>query len=171
MPTPWTYSSTVSQIAEVEQHVPWVESKFDAIKTSDDSNYLTTTKELLHISNFTANDLKMKTYFLHATGFNFVDLPNVPTGIEVEISVMRGGRIADDSIYLLFNGNFVSDNKADFQLDITKIYGSSSDMWGLTTDVANIADSSFGVSIRYQSHPSWPHRENPKLNYIRMRVW
>lgn len=171
MPTQWTYPTIVTQHAEVEQHIPWVESKFNAIKTPDISNYLTTTKELLHISNFTTNDIKMKTYFLFATGFNFINLPDIPVGIEVEVNVLRGGRLTDETIQLILNNEAVSGNKADYLLDMNKIYGSETDMWELTIDPINIATSDFGVGIRYQSHPSWPHRESPRLDYIRMRVW
>jgi len=171
MPTQWTYPTIISQYAEVEQHIPWTESKFDLIK-SNDGQYLTTTKELLHISNFTTNDIKMKTHYLFVSGFNFVGLPNIINGIEAEISILRGGRITDETVQLMFNNEFISDNKADFQLDSVKIYGSNIDMWGTeNTIIPDFSDPLFGIGVRYQSHPSWPHRESPKLDYIRLRVW
>ena len=171
MPTPWTYPTIVTQHAEVDQHISWDESKFHCIKNAD-GQYLPTTKELIHIANPTVNDIKNKTNYLFLKGFNFVNLPTTISGIEAEICINRGGRISDETVQLMYNGTFISDNTADYSLDITKIYGSPTSIWG-ESNITNImlADPEFGIGVRYQSHPSWPHRESPKLDYIRLRVW
>lgn len=170
MPTPWFYPNSVSQHAEVEQHVAWTDdnTNFSTIKNLD-GMFLTTVKDLLHISNFTVNNIKMKTYYLYLKDFRIVNL-NPVSGIEVEVKVNRGGRITDDTIQLMYADQFIGDNKADFKLDIQKMYGSSSDIWSIT-DTSILTNSEFGIGIRFQSHPSWPHKESPKLDYVRLRVW
>lgn len=171
MPTQWTYPTIVTQYAEVDQHIPWDESKFAYLKFAD-GQYLPTTKELIHIANPNVNDIKNKTNYLFVKGFNFVDLPSEISGIEAEISVIRGGRITDETIQLMYNGEFISDNVANYSLDIVKLYGSSTSLWG-DSNLNNtmLSDQEFGIGVRYQSHPMWPHRESPKLDFIRLRVW
>ena len=170
MPTQWFYPSIITQIAEVDNHIPWDDSGFLNIRTVDKS-CLTTVRELLHIANPTTHDIKMKTYFLYTSGYNCANLPESISGIEVETSVMRGGRITDETIQLVYDGEFIGDNRATFTLDVEKTYGSNIDLWGTSATKVMLEDSKFGVGIRFQSHPSWPHRESPRINYVRLRAW
>lgn len=172
MSTLWFYPNTITQTCEVDEHVKWSgeESGFGNAKQSDNS-YLSTTRELLHIANSVVNDIKEKTYFLHLTDFNIQDVPETISGIEVEVSVRRGGRITDETVQLRYNDVEISDNKADFHLDTVKIYGASNDTWGATITPEMIQDPRFGVTLRYQSHPNWPHKESPKIDYVKVRVW
>lgn len=171
MTTKWFLPNLISQAYEVEQHVPWVESGFVYLK-SDDGNYLSTTRELLHIANPTVNNLKMKTYYLYLSDFRMTGIPELISGIEVEVNMNRGGRITDETLQLRFNDEFIGENRATYTLDNIKMYGSPTDIWGITDLTREIlTDPSFGVGLRFQSHPSWPHREHPKVNFVRIRVW
>jgi hypothetical protein len=172
MPTPWFYPNTVTQYAEVDSHIAWSgeETGFSSIK-SNNGDFLITKKELLHIANSNLNDLKMKTYFLHLSNFKIISLPEVPSGIEVELEMRRGGRITDETMQLMYADINIGDNQASYKLDANTIYGSSTNTWGVDLTKTMLQDDTFGISVRFQSHPNWPHRESPKINYIRLRVW
>ena len=171
MTTKWFLPNTITQTAEIVQHVAWrEENNFANLKTLD-ANYISTTRELLHIANNSVNDLKMKTYYLYLTDFNIVGLPDTISGIEVEIDMKRGGRITDETIQLRYNNEFIGVNRADYKLDNYKLFGGATDRWELETiDATMLTDSNFGLGLRFQSHPAWPHREHPMINYIRLRV-
>jgi hypothetical protein len=172
MSTDWISPTTITQYAEVENHVPWKDSGtgfFEAMYP--DEVFLETTVPLLHIANSLMNDIKNKTFYLQLTGFNIINLPTNPIGIEVEVSMKRDGRITDETVQLTYNNQLIGNNKADGTLDLYKIYGSNNDLWNANLTAAMIGDPSFGIVLRYQSHPSWPHRSTPMLDYIRLRVY
>lgn len=163
----WFYPNTVIQIAEHESHVAWNdENNFFAIKHAD-LNFITTTKELLHIANSYVNDVKMLTYYLYLTDFRFTDVPAEITTLEAEMKVNRGGRITDNTVQLIYNDVFIGENQADFDLSIVKRFSD----WNTPLTKEMLENPSFGIAIRFQSHPMWPHKESPKLDYVRFRVW
>lgn len=173
MYTTWFYPNTVTQFPEVTEHVGWngEETGFSFLKAPN-QNYVTTKKELLHIANSVVNDLKMKTYFLYLSNFKMTNLPNPIQGVEVEIEMKRGGRITDETIQLRYNNEFIGKNKADYKLDVQKTYSGSASDWGVEEfNSLLLTDTTFGVGIRYQSHPSWPHKESAMINYVRIRAW
>jgi hypothetical protein len=172
MTTEWFLPNLITQTAEVAQHIAWAgeENGFVYMKNADLS-YVSTKKELLHIANPTTNNLKMKTYYLHLEDFNITGLPEVISGIEVEVNMTRGGRITDETVQLRYDGELIGRNSADYKLDNVKVYGAPDDLWELDTLTPEmLLDPSFGVTVRFQSHPSWPHREHPMINFIRLRV-
>lgn len=172
MTTNWAFAGTIIQEAEVIQHAKWrgEDTGFSGIK-SDLYGAINTETDLYHIANPTVNDIKTRTYYLYLTNFNLINVPDVISGVEVIIEMNRKGRITDETIQLRYNDEFIGRNMADFKLDQTKLYGSSTDNW--STEITNemINDPTFGVGIRFQSHPSWPHRDSPMINYIKLRVW
>lgn len=170
MLTSWYYPNNVVQYSENEKHVAWTDdgTGFSAVKTTNPV-YIGTVKPLLHIANPTVNDLKMKTYFLFLTDFKINQLPEIITGVEVEIEISRGGRITDDTIQLRYQDEFIGENLANSNLDRIKTYGKN--LWGVESiDSTILTDTSFGLGLRFQSHPSWPHREVPMINYVRLRI-
>lgn len=169
MPTKWYYPNSVDQYAEVSVHVPWL-TDFDKIKHPD-GKFLRLSKTLLHIANPTTNDLKMKTYYLVLTDFQIDNCPSIISGIEIEINMNRGGRITDDTVQLRYNDSFIGINRANFDLAPNKIYGDQTDLWETNLTKQQVEDSSFGVGVRFQSHPSWPHNEYAKIDYIRLRLY
>lgn len=166
MPSPWIYPSTTNQFAEASVHIPWlnVDSDFTAI------NLVLASKPLLHIANPLVNDLKMKTYYVVFNGFAWEDIPNTISGFEIYINVRRVGRVVDDTVQL-WNGSLIGENKATAEIANIKTYGSSTDLWGLTGVQPSDLNSNFGVALRYQSHPSYPHSTAPNIEHVQIRVW
>lgn len=171
MPTPWFYPNTVSQTYEVIEHVPWVDENNFLFLKHPDGTFVSLSAPLLHIANSVVNDIKMKTYYLNLSNFQISGLSNTISGVEVEIKMNRGGRITDDTIQLMYNGSFIGENRANFDLSPDKFYGGSTDLWGATLTSNILTNSSFGIGVRFQSHPSWPHCEYPRIDYIRVRVY
>lgn len=171
MPTAWFYPNIVTQSCEIEEHVPWInENDFLFLKHAD-GIYVTLSKPLLHISNSVVNDVKMKTYYLNLSDFRITGLPNTISGIEVEVNMNRGGRITDETVQLTYQDQIIGKNYADFDLSPKKLYGGSSDLWSIQLTASEIASSDFGIKIRFQSHPSWPHCEYAKIDYVRLRAY
>jgi len=173
MPTPWTFPNTIIQYSETgaeDRHVSWLEiDGFSAVKTPDPRS-VKTSRDLVHIARDPRHDITEKTYYLKATNFNFYNMPENMTGIELKLSMNRFGRITDDEIYLTVNGETVGENQASLNLDPIKIYGTPTDMWGTELTRAQIQNTSFGCIIRFQSHPNWPHKCSMLIDAVEIRV-
>lgn len=174
MTTPWTLPSTVSQYAETEAdsvHVAWDNfDNFSALKNLDLKS-LGTIGYLEHISRSPKPDIKNKTWYLRATGFSFVNLPTTITGIEARVSARRYGRVVDDTVQLCFNGNSLGENQAELSTLPAIVYGSPTSNWGAgNLTLENLQDSSFGIIVRFQAHPHWPHRSPIYLDAIEIRI-
>lgn len=178
----WFYPNSVNQEAEHEYHVPWRNAY-----GSDDLNVLqeyntqsiTTVKNILHISNATAGDIRMKSWYLYLTDFKFVDVPTTITGIEVQLNVKRG-RIVEDTVQLVFDNALLGENQVRYTQDsehhITivpnPLYGGTENKWGIDVITPEmILDPTFGVCLRFQSHPYYPHNEAPMLHTVAMRIY
>ena len=187
--TRWAVPNKVSQITESEAHVAWDAAAFSYLQDDNDSTFVKTIKPLLHIPNSFSGDRTMKTWYILASGFNLFDAPDIVTGIVVQMQVDRGGRITDETVQLRtvstwtsFNGT-IGVNKADAGLDMIKIYGGAIDLWDLDKVVTGyigstaqqiirqaIVNPDFGIAIRFQSHPSWPHSVAPRIGSIKVRL-
>jgi hypothetical protein len=186
--TPWAYPTNISQITESDAHIAWDSAGLSYIRF-DDASYLRTVKTLQHIPNSFAGDRGMKTWYLLASGFNFRNVPKKITGILVELKTDRGGRITDDTVQLRTVSTWtgytgaVGDNKADADLGQKKFYGGTMDLWGwdrigytgslLDTVLQQaILTPNFGIALRFQSHPYWPHNSTPMVDYVKIKlVW
>jgi hypothetical protein len=168
MTTDWTIPNTVSQYAEDESHIAW-NANFDFIKTQIGG--LSLIKPLEHISRQPRNDIKMKTWYLQATNFNFQNLPDTVSGIEFRFTVGRGGRVFDETIQLTYNGEFIGENKCSLTVDPLQIYGSPTDTWKVDNISDIIRDPSFGIVIRLRSHPDWPHKTTPILRGMELQIY
>jgi hypothetical protein len=173
MTTSWTLPNTILQYSEpgAEQaHVSWDDSdNFNQLRNSD-GRFLQSNSYLEHIARSPKTDIKNKTYFLKLTNFNFSQLPDLISGIEVRLRARRYGRATDDTIQLLLNDEVLGDNKATLSINPEKIYGGTSDIWGSSLTLADITDSSFGILIRFKSHPDWPHRDPILVDSVEMRI-
>jgi hypothetical protein len=172
MNTPWFFPNLITQFAEVEQHVPWTgeQDGYNALKNSQ-YTFIGTTRPLLHIANPSVNDLKMKTHYLFLSDFRIATVPDVISQIEVELIMKRAGRITDETIQLRYQDNFIGYNRGDADLSNAKTIIGDVEYWGISEFSSEILrDNSFGIGIRFQSHPSWPHSDSPLINYIRIRV-
>lgn len=172
MYTEWKYPNSVRQYAEHESHVSWDGvDNFVGLKRRD-GNLLKTSKDLIHISCPATNDIRSTTWYLVATDFRFTDIPNTVKGIEVQIDAKRGGRISDETIQLCLNGTPVSDNMATPPLDMSKVYGGSTNDWNVDIiDIEEFKDPTFGLLLRFQSHPYWPHRESMLIDSVAIRFF
>lgn len=159
------------------------------IQTSDDPSYdidwyispksIHTNKDLHHLVNTAVGGIRNKTFSLHFTNFNVDNtVPNVITGIEVILKTRRNGRVYDDVIALSHAGNVISDNKTSYETDSyehLKVddymkYGGQQDTWGLDTMAtrALVSDPTFGITLRFQAHPHFPHRSGMKVDSLQI---
>ena len=172
MATKWTLPVTVDQYAESDAeniHVSWDSSEFSNLRNLDGRS-IKTVRDLLHISRDPRHDIVEKTYFLRVSNFNFSNLPDTLSGIETRITANRYGRITDDTVQLCLNGVLIGDNQATLDLSPIKIYGSNESLWSTTLSMSDIQNSSFGVVVRFKSHPSWPHKCSALIDAIEIRV-
>ena len=175
MPSSWTYPTQVTQFCEADVHIPWlhVDNEFTQI------NLVRSKKDLVHMSNPLVNDMRMKTYYLKLTGFEWVDAPDVVTGIEFFVNVRRGGRITDETTQLWINGQALGSNLATGNIDgygnivilNEHTYGGPGDLWGLESFDTSVIYQDFGVVLRYQTHPRYPHVTTPNMQHVQMRLW
>jgi hypothetical protein len=174
MTTPWAFPSNISQFSESgaeEIHISWNDANnLEEIKSLD-SRSIQSNGSLYHIARSPKKDLKNKTYFIRATGFNFQNLPNVLSGIELKINTRRYGRATDDTIQLCLNGSDIGDNKATLEIKPEKTYGGNIDLWSTENiSIDNVRDPTFGITIRFKAHPNWPHKDPIMVDSVEMRI-
>ena len=173
MTTNWAFPTVISQYSEPSAeniHVSWQEIDGFRSLRFNDGKRVKTSRDLLHIARDPRHDIKEKTYFLKCTDFNLTNIPSTPIGIELKISMNRFGRITDDTVQLIYNDQPIGENKADLALDPNKTYGNENDLWGLNLNTINLTEPSFGVIIRFQSHPNWPHKCTPFIDAVELRI-
>lgn len=174
MATEWLKPRIITQYPEAGAeniHLRWDDSNDYAGLKSTNGTTVGTLGALIHISRSPKPDISSKTYYLQLSGFNFTTLPELPSGIEVEISAKRAGRIIDDTVSLTYDGKLLGDNQANLNLDLTKVYGGENSQWGLSSISSElIQDPTFGVTVRFKSHPQWPHKDPMDLVSVRMRI-
>lgn len=173
MASNWALPRTIVQYSETgaeDSHVSWLEiDNFSSLKFKD-GKHTRTNRDLLHIARDPKSDIKEKTFFLKLTNFAFDNIPNTLAGIEVKLSMNRFGRITDDTVQLTLNGDEIGDNLANLDLQPIKIYGNSTELWNTNLSSASITNSSFGVILRFQSHPRWPHKASPLIDTLEIRL-
>ena len=173
MTSNWALPKNVIQYAEQGAenfHIPWVdENDFASLKVKD-GRFIKSSRDLLHIARDPKNDIVDKTYYLKCTNFEFTNLPGVLTGIEVKITMNRYGRVTDDYVNLCLDNTSIGDNFATLDLDPIKTYGSSTDIWNTNLTINDLLNSTFGIIIRFQSHPRWPHKSPILIDAIEIRV-
>ena len=174
MTSNWALPQTISQYVESgaeDAHISWQDvDSFSSLKFLDGKS-TRTTRDLVHIARDPKHDIKEKTYYLRLTNFNFDSLPDEISGIEVKLSIKRSGRITDDTIQLSLNDELIGENQANLDLDLTKIYGSETSLWDTTLTKQDLEDPTFGVVLRFQSHPRWPHKSSPLIDAVELRVY
>jgi len=175
MTTAWTVPNNIIQYVEPggeSVHIPWDESRgFDVLK-SQDVRGVRSIGQLSHIARSPKHDILNKTYYIRATGFNFYNLPDVLSGIELLLLVTRYGRATDDTVELVLAGESIGENQASLSIAPEKIYGGPINLWNTKNlSVDNLVDPSFGVTIRFCSHPHWPHRDPVIISGVRMRIY
>jgi len=175
MPTSWTLPSIITQYAEkgaASSHIPWNDvDNFSSLKNLDGRS-VQTTASLQHISRSPKLDIRMKTYYIQTTGYNFVNLPEVLTDIEVRLTSNRMGRIMDDTVQLCLANKLIGGNQATTAISPIKLYGLGSNLWKTKKlTLADLSSETFGVVIRLQSHTDWPHKDPAFIDTVEMRIW
>ena len=174
MTTNWTVPRSIIQYAEPggeDVHVSWVTTDdFYGLKNLDGKS-VHTSRDLIHIAREPRHDIKEKTYFLKITNFNFINLPETLSGIELKISMNRLGRITDETVQLCLNDTLVGENQASRDLSLAKIYGGDTNIWKSNLTMADVQNATFGVVIRFQSHPNWPHKSSPLIDAVELRIY
>lgn len=174
MSSNWAFPTQISQYAETEFeniHVSWLEiDNFNNLKFAD-GKHTRTTRDLVHIARDPKHDILEKTYFLKLTGFNFTDAPNSLTGIQARIKMNRGGRITDDTIQLCLNNDLIGNNLASLDLNPIKTYGIDESLWGTGLTISDVLNSSFGITLRFKSHPKFPHKTSPLIDTVELRIY
>jgi len=174
MPTAWTFPSTIVQFSEPGAEsidISWDDSQnFIELKSLDNRSVQSMGK-LHHIARSPKLDIKNKTYFLRCTGFIFLNLPLVLSGIEVKVDSRRYGRAQDETIQLCLNGALIGENLSTPIIDTQKIYGGETNLWGTGINRENLLDPTFGFTLRFQAHRSWPHADPVLIDCIQMRIW
>lgn len=174
MPTAWTFPSNIVQYTDSgaeELDITWDDSNNFAELKNLDERSLQSNGTLIHIARAPKHDIRNKTYYLQCTGFNFVGLPNIITGIEVKLTSRRYGRAQDDVIQLCLNGSLVGDNLSTPLIDPIKIYGGSSNLWGTELTRLDLLNSTFGFTFRFQSHRNWPHKDPVLVDAVEIRIY
>ena len=176
MTTIWTLPTIISQYDEPGAPV---DDEMSNVAWDDSSNFqellnignsLLTKKNLQHIARSPKYDLRNNTYFISLSGFNFVNLPNILSGISLKVTANRRGRISDDTIQLSLNGELIGDNYAGTNLDPIQIYGSSTDLWKTNLTITDIKNPEFGVILRFRAHPKWPHSDGMYLDAVELQI-
>ena len=145
---------------------------------------MSTSKDLIHIANSggpgpAMTDIRNKTTLLTFTGFNITGVPDTITGIEVKLDIQRNGRIADEFVGIQFGNNLITRTKVNYDQDTEghlihfnrNLYGGETDMWDDQITPTDLQDSNFGVLLRLQSHPFYPHRCGCRLYGLALRYY
>lgn len=173
MTTNWALPKTIDQYAESGAEaldVSWQEvDNFNALKYVN-GKYIKTERDIVHIARDPKHDIKEKTYFLRLRNFNFENIPGTISGLEVKVSMNRYGRIFDDTIQLSLNNDLIGNNFAGTDLLPVTIYGNNSEKWNTTLTKTDLQDPTFGVVLRYKSHPNWPHKNSALVDSVQIRV-
>jgi hypothetical protein len=174
MTTHWTLPTIVSQYAESgaeHAHIPWNElDNFSSLKSLDGKS-IQTTQPLLHIARSPKLDIRMKTYYIQATGFNFQNLPTAISGVEARLTSNRQGRIVDETVQLCLDSVLVGNNQATLPILPIKVYGGSINLWNTSElSLTDVQNTTFGIVIRFQSHHDWPHRDPAFIDSVELRI-
>lgn len=151
-------------------HIHWREDQFPFL-TSPNGTSVELNGTLHHIARSPDADLRNKTWFLSATGYNFHSLPDQINGIRLKLHSQRRGRVTDDTIQLTKDGKLIGQNRADLVIDTLKIYGGPGDVWGTKLTPADLMDPTFGVVVRLQAHPQWPHNDGAFVGAVEMFIY
>lgn len=174
MATAWFNPRLIVQYPEdgaEDLHVRWDDSNgFSGLKSSNGIT-VGTMGDLFHIARSPKPNLTNKTFYIRLTNYNFSNVPDTISGIELKLMSKRAGRIVDDTVSLTYQNNLIGENQANLEVNPIKFYGSSNSLWGLESiSKATVIDPSFGIVLRFKSHPSWPHRNPVDLDSVELRI-
>jgi hypothetical protein len=174
----YTYLPQAVEQTANENEISWQQSPATETGYLLESNW-TTVKTLVHISNPATGDLRSRTQALVCSNFQITDLPQQISGIELQLLTDRNGRIVDEIIQLTYQGqpigsnNFVykTDSNGHLPINNTTTYGGPDDLWDAEITAEMLQDPSFGVILKFQSHPYYPHNSGMRLKAVSLTVY
>lgn len=159
-----------------EDQVDWITIPTSGLLVN---NRWRTVRSLKHISNPATGDIRDQTYSLICTNFNITELPDIISGLELRIVAQRNGRIADELIHLTYqdqkigknNFNYITDSEGHLKITNESVYGGPTDLWDADITHEMLIDPSFGVILKFQSHPYYPHNVGMTLDSVSLTVY
>jgi hypothetical protein len=138
-----------------------------------------TVNPLTHLSNPACGDLRNSTQALLFVNFQMTNLPEVISGIVLQVNTQRNGRATDEIVQLTYQGEPIGTNHVDYYTDVeghltldnSATYGSSTDTWGVDLTPEMLQDPSFGVRLKFQAHPYYPHSSGMFIDSVSLTVY
>ena len=160
-----------------EYEVTWTMQGVSNSNNTLDSRWITE-RSLRHLSNTATGDIREQTQSLLFVGFNITDATNI-VGIGLDVAGNRNGRIVDQIVQLTYQGEPLGENNFSYitdvegHLPITNLstYGGPTDLWGAQLTPEIVQDPSFGVILKFQSHPYYPHRDRMILDRVTLTLY
>jgi hypothetical protein len=162
-------SRTIFQFADDEiNDISWVIQPEMPVGTQRDLSTTVNTSTGLH---------RNRTWYITYSNFAFDNtVPRNITGIELRTTTSRRGRCHDETICLSYDDQLISDNLTQYLSDDMEhlyindsmVYGGPGNLWGLRGYDINsvVRDPLFGITMRFHSHPMYPHRDPMVINSI-----
>lgn len=166
--------SQVIQFSEAEDlEIPWISNNFSPNNLPPVDFKIRTARDLKHIANPATGDLRDQTWTLKYTGFNIPEGTEV-TGIQLDIIAQRNGRIVDEIIQLTYedfvigenNFVYITDEEGHLLIKNESTYGGPGYLWGAEITSEMISSPSFGVILKFQSHPYYPHSSGMTIESV-----
>ncbi len=159
---------TIEQIGE-DLEISWNQTN---------QNLWITSQPLIHISNPATGDIRTKSYSLICTNLQIQPIDPVQ-GISVFVKSKRNGRVTDETVQLTYQGQPIGDNQVSyesdengkFQIKDDNTYGGENDTWGVEITPEMLQDPSFGVILKFSSHPYFPHKDQMILYGVSLTVF
>lgn len=178
MPQTFTPTTVTQESDNPTEEIGWT-SSFTANQGYLLNSRWRTVADLTHLSNPAMGDMRTRTQKLVCTNFQMSNLPDTISGIQLELKTQRNGRIVDQQIQLTYQGqelgknNFIYLTDIEGHLPITNdtYYGGPADLWDCELTPNMLLDPSFGVILKFQSHPYYPHRQTMYLDSVKLTVY
>ncbi len=177
---PFTYiPQTVDQTSNApEQEIGWQSTAGSVAGRLLNARW-STVKPLHHYANPACGDIRTRSWALVCTNFQITQLPDVISGIELTVKTQRNGRVVDEQIQLIYNGSAIGANNFNYMTDadghLTLLndttYGSPTDLWAAEITHEILQDPSFGVILKFQGHPYYPHLSTMTVDCVVLTVY
>ena len=172
------YQTTIIRQVGQEPSIAWTATDYTSDGLSIIDSKLRTIIDLKHIANPASGPIRDSTYSLVCTGFNIPALVTID-GIELRVIAQRNGRIADETVQLTYqdsaigqnNFYYATDEEGRLPLSNNTVYGSPTDTWGVDITSDMIKDPSFGVILKFASHPYYPHSSGLLISAITLTIY
>jgi hypothetical protein len=159
--------SVLANSGNPDQEIPW---QFISTRWR-------TVQDLKHRSNPATGDIVDSTWSLYLTDFGIQET-NI-LGLKFHLVAQRNGRIVDQTIQLCYQNQLIGVNKVDYTTDTEghlplsndTAYGGPEDVWGVSDLGSKITDPSFGIVIKFQSHPYYPHSCGLRIDQMSLTVY